>query len=69
MRKVFLMDKSPEEDGFTKFNEYFLFIKNLGFGTFGKVVLAKDKVNGEIIAVKVKNPIIVCLYYKKIDDF
>ena len=35
-------DKTPEEDGFPQFNKYFTFIKNIGSGGFGKVVLAKD---------------------------
>jgi serine/threonine protein kinase len=49
----FSMEKTPEEDGFTKFNNYFHFIRNLGHGSFGKVVLAEDKQLQEIVAVKV----------------
>ena len=41
--KKFSMDKTPEEDGFIKFNDYFRFVRNLGHGAFGKVVLAEDK--------------------------
>ena len=33
---------TPEEDGFIEFNNHFKFIKNLGAGGFGKVVLAED---------------------------
>jgi serine/threonine protein kinase len=51
--KKFSMKKTPEEDGFTEFNTYFHFIKNLGFGTFGKVVQATDIQTGEVVAVKV----------------
>ena len=36
----FSKKKTPEEDGFPEFNEHFKFIKNLGAGAFGKVVLA-----------------------------
>jgi len=45
--------KTPEEDGFPEFSNYFKFIKCIGSGGFGKVVLASDKVSGEEYAVKV----------------
>ncbi len=38
----FSKDRTPEEDGFAEFNKYFTFIRNLGAGGFGKVVLAED---------------------------
>ncbi len=38
----FSKDRTPEEDGFAEFNKYFSFIRNLGAGGFGKVVLAED---------------------------
>ena len=44
-------EKTLEE--FPEFDNYFEFIKNLGSGTFGKVVLAKDKTTGTEVAVKV----------------
>ena len=54
MKKVIFDDnKTPEEDGFLKFNDYFTFIKNIGSGKFGKVVLAKDNETGKEYAVKV----------------
>lgn len=34
--------KTPEEEGFSEFNNYFKFIKCIGSGGFGKVVLAED---------------------------
>jgi serine/threonine protein kinase len=46
-------DKTPEEDGFPQFNTYFTFIKNIGSGGFGKVVLARLNENKKTYAVKV----------------
>ena len=42
MPKQYSPDHSPQEDGFTEFNTHFKFIKCLGQGGFGKVVLAED---------------------------
>ena len=57
------MDKSPEEDGFHEFNNYFEFIENVGAGGFGKVVRAKYLKDGKVYAVKViKNKL---FYYFK----
>jgi serine/threonine protein kinase len=49
----FSMEKSPKEDGFVEFNQYFKFVKNLGAGGFGKVVLAEDLLTQRQYAVKV----------------
>lgn len=59
-------DKTPEQEGFLAFSKYFKFVKNLGSGTFGKVVLATDIQTGEEVAVKVsfEFPFYIC-----IDDF
>ena len=46
-------NKTPEQDGFPQFNTYFKFIKNIGSGGFGKVVLARDNENNKTYAVKV----------------
>lgn len=45
--------KPPLEDGFSEFSKHFTFIKNIGSGTFGKVVLATYKADGKNYAVKV----------------
>jgi len=49
----FSNDKTPEEEGFTEFNKHFRFIKCIGSGGFGKVVLAEDLITKEELAVKV----------------
>jgi len=49
----FSQEKTPHEEGFTEFNDHFKFIRNLGAGAFGKVVLAEDLKNGRKYAVKV----------------
>jgi len=43
----FSNDKTPEEEGFTEFNKHFRFIKCIGSGGFGKVVLAEDLITKE----------------------
>ncbi len=47
------MRKTPEEDGFNEFGLFFRFIKNLGAGAFGKVILGEDLANSRRYAVKV----------------
>jgi hypothetical protein len=42
MAKRFDITKSPNEDGFPNFDNYFRFIKNLGAGRYGKVVLGEE---------------------------
>jgi len=51
----FSKDRTPEEDGFAEFNKYFTFVRNLGAGGFGKVVLAEDLLTHEQYAVKVNH--------------
>ena len=43
----------PDQEGFAEFNQHFRFIRNLGAGGFGKVVLAEDLKTGKEVAVKV----------------
>ena len=52
-KRFFDITKSPNEDGFLHFDKYFIFIKNLGAGRYGKVVLAEDPLTGRQYAVKV----------------
>ena len=49
----FSKDKTPAEEGFTEFDKFFTFLRNLGAGGFGKVVLAKSLKDGKEYAVKV----------------
>ena len=44
-------------EGFIHFNKFFHFVRNLGSGTFGKVVLANDIKTGKEIAVKVNTSV------------
>ena len=50
---IFSKNKAPEEDGFPEFNLYFSFIKNIGVGDFGKLVVAESLETKEKVVVKV----------------
>ncbi len=43
----FSVNKTPEEDGFSEFSQYFRFIRNIGGGSYGKVVFAEYLKDGK----------------------
>lgn len=47
------MDELDKNDHFDKFSDFYVYIRTIGSGSFGKVVEAYDRYSKEIVAVKV----------------